>query len=47
MMISERLDPPAVASHRYRHLALSERPLPVMSGYDRLLSHAELAEVPA
>ena len=47
LMIAEQFDRPAVAPIDIGHLARYERPLPVMSGYDQLLSHAELTEVPA
>ena len=47
LMIAEQFDRPAVAPIDIGHLARYERPLPVMSGYDQLLSRAELAEVPA
>jgi hypothetical protein len=46
-MIAEQFDRPAVEPIDIGHLARYERPLPVMSGYDQLLSHPEVAEVPA
>jgi transposase len=47
LMVAEQFDRPAVAPIDIGHLARYERPLPVMNGYDQLLSHAELMEVPA
>jgi transposase len=47
LMVAEQFDRPAVAPIDIGHLARYERPLPVMNGYDQLLSHAELTEVPA
>ena len=46
LMVAEQFDRPAVAPIDIGHLARYERPpLPVMNGYDQLLSHAELTEV--
>jgi hypothetical protein len=47
LMIAGQFDRPAVEPIDIGHLARYERPLPVMSGYDQLLSHPEVAEVPA
>lgn len=47
LMLAEHFDRPLVAAIDIGALARYERPMPVMSGYDQLLSHTELAEVPA
>lgn len=47
LMLVEHFDRPLVAAIDIGALARYERPMPVMSGYDQLLSHMELAEVPA
>jgi len=47
LIIAEQVERPALAPIDIGHLARYERPLPVISGYDQLLSHAELTEVPA
>ena len=47
LMLAEHFDRPLVAAIDIGALACYERPMPVMSGYDQLLSHTELAEVPA
>jgi hypothetical protein len=43
LMIAEQFDRPAVEAIDIGHLARYERLLPVISGYDQLLSHADLA----
>jgi len=47
LMLAEHFDRPLVAAIDIGALARYERPMPVMSGYDQLLSHTEVAEVPA
>ena len=47
LMLAEHFDRPLVAAIDIGALARYERPMPVMSGYDQLLNHTELAEVPA
>ena len=47
LMLPGHLDRPMVAAIDIGSLARYERPMPVMSGYDQLLSRTELAEVPA
>lgn len=47
LMIAEHFDRPTVEPIDIGPLARYERPLPVMSGYDQLLSHTELPEVQA
>lgn len=47
LMIAQQFDRPTVEPIDIGHLARYERPLPVMSGYDQLLSHTELPEVQA
>ena len=44
-MVAEQFDRPAVGPIDIGHLVRYERPLPVMNGYDQLLSHAERTEV--
>ena len=47
LMLPGHLDRPMVAAIDIGSLARYERPMPVMSGYDQLLSRIELEEVPA
>jgi transposase len=44
LMLAEHLDRPAVGAIDIGFLARYERPMPVMSGYDQLLSHGGLTE---
>lgn len=47
LMLAGQCDRPTVAAIDIGHLARYERPMPVMSSYDQLLSHAGVSEVTA